>query len=125
MSICVLKILAHGSELKCPDAYLHFVKKLSGFFVLVQPGYVPLDALCLHFFSGFFFKNLRRGGGSVGQIIYREYIVFQGSNISCSLACVKKEGDELFPFKVLTYGNYFVHPFHQKIETLYVHIIFP
>ena len=27
-----------------------------------------------------------RGGGSVGQIIYREYIVFRGSNISCSLA---------------------------------------
>ena len=27
-------------------------------------------------------------GGSVGQIIYREYTVFRGSNISCSLACM-------------------------------------
>ena len=25
--------------------------------------------------------------GSVGQIINREYIVFQGPNVSCSLAC--------------------------------------
>ena len=24
----------------------------------------------------------------MGQMIYREYIVFRGSNISCSLACV-------------------------------------
>ena len=28
------------------------------------------------------------GGGSVGQIIYREYIVFRGSNISCTVASV-------------------------------------
>ena len=28
----------------------------------------------------------------MGQIIYREYIVFRGSNISCSLASVLAEG---------------------------------
>ena len=27
------------------------------------------------------------GGRSVGQIMYRKYVVFRGSNISCSLAC--------------------------------------
>ena len=45
---------------------------------------MSLDGLCLDFFPDFsdFFL-----GGSVGQIIYREYIVFRGSKISCSLAC--------------------------------------
>ena len=38
----------------------------------------------LGIFSGFFWFFL---WGSVGQIIYREFIVFRGSNISCSLAC--------------------------------------
>ena len=45
---------------------------------------MPLDGLCLEFFRDFYDFFL---GGSVGQIIYREYIVFRGSNISCSLAC--------------------------------------
>ena len=35
------------------------------------------------FFRDFSKKKLE---GSVGQIMYREYIVFRGSNISCSLA---------------------------------------
>ena len=46
-------------------------------------GYVPLDGLCLEFFPDF--SNFFCGGSS-GQIIYKEYIVFRGSNISCSLA---------------------------------------
>ena len=41
-----------------------------------------MDGLCLEFFPDFSIF-LRR---SVGQIIYREYIVFRGSNIFCSLA---------------------------------------
>ena len=41
---------------------------------------------------GIFLIFFRGGGGSVGQIIYREYIVFRGSNISCSLASGKTEG---------------------------------
>ena len=47
---------------------------------------MPLDGLCLQFFPDFcdFFE-----GGSVWQIIYTEYIVFRGSNISCSLATMK------------------------------------
>ena len=36
------------------------------------------------FFFGIFLK--KKLEGSVGQIMYREYIVFRGSNISCSLA---------------------------------------
>ena len=39
-------------------------------------------------FAWFFFRDFSDFflGGSVGQTIYREYIVFRGSNISCSLA---------------------------------------
>ena len=40
---------------------------------------MPLDGLCLEFFRDFSKKKL---GGSVGQIIYRVYIVFRGLNIS-------------------------------------------
>ena len=44
---------------------------------------MPLDGLCLDFFPDF--SHISGGGeGSVGLIVYREYIVFRGSNISCS-----------------------------------------
>ena len=68
--------------------YLPFVKNWSGKKNLyIQEGYVPLDGLCLEFFRDFFVFL----GESVGQMIYREYIVFRGSNISCSLATTKSE----------------------------------
>ena len=77
MGISVLS-LAHGSGLWGSNVYVHIVKKSSGIFSL---SLTRVCALCLDFF--FFFP-----GGSVGQIIYREHIVFQGWNVSCSLACV-------------------------------------
>ena len=63
--------------------YLHIVKNWSGNFSLNSSRVRALGWPLLGFFSGFFWFFL---GGSVGQIIYREYIVFRGSNISCSLA---------------------------------------
>ena len=51
---------------------------------------MPLDSLCLDFFSrdfaDFFFFFFLGGRGSVGLMIYRDSIIFRGSNISCSLA---------------------------------------
>ena len=64
--------------------YLHIVKNWSGNFSLNSSRVRALGWPLLGIFSGFFWFFL---GGSVGQIIYREYIVFRGSNISCSLAC--------------------------------------
>ena len=75
MGTCVLS-LAHGSELPGSDVYLHIVEKTSGEFSLNLTRYVPLDGLL---------------GGSVEQIIYREYIAFRDSNISCSLACTAQD----------------------------------
>ena len=63
--------------------YLHIVKNWSGRFSLNSSRVHALGRPLLGIFSGFFWFFL---GGSVGQIIYREYIVFRGSNISCSLA---------------------------------------
>ena len=63
--------------------YLHIVKNWSGNFSLNSSRVRALGWPLLGNFSGFFWIFL---GGSVGQIIYREYIVFRGSNISCSLA---------------------------------------
>ena len=59
-------------------------KKILEFFLSIQPGYVALHGLCLEFFFPWVFWFYL--GGSVGQIIYREYVAFQGLNISCSLA---------------------------------------
>ena len=61
--------------------HLHIVKNWSGNFSLNSPRLRAFGWPLLGNFSGFFW------GGSVGQIIYREYIVFRGSNITCSLAC--------------------------------------
>ena len=55
---------------------------------------MPLDGLCLEFFPDFSHISGGRGGGwegSVGLIVYREYIVFRGSDISCSLACAPSD----------------------------------
>ena len=63
--------------------YLHIVKKIIWkFFFKFKQGTCPWMAFAWKFFG--IFRNFLRG--SVGQIIYREYIVFRGSNISCSLA---------------------------------------
>ena len=64
--------------------YLHIVKNWSGKFSLHSSRVRALGLPLLGIFSGFFWFFL---GGSVGLIIYREYIEFRGSNISCSLAC--------------------------------------
>ena len=69
--------------------YLHIVKNWSGNFSLNSSRVRALGWPLLGIFSGFFWFFL---GGSVGQIIYREYIVFRGSNISCSLASGNIEG---------------------------------
>ena len=50
MGICVMS-LAHGSELRSSDVYLHIVT----FFFKLSHGYVPLDGLCLERFLGIFF----------------------------------------------------------------------
>ena len=57
-------------------------KPIWKFFFQFNQGTCPWMASAI-IFSGYFKKNL---GGSVGQIIYREYIVFWHQNISCSLA---------------------------------------
>ena len=62
--------------------YLHIVKNWSRIFSLNSSRARALGWPLLGNFSGFFWFFW---GGSVGQIIYREYIVFRGSNISCSL----------------------------------------
>ena len=85
MGICILS-LAHGSEQRGSDAICILWKTDLENFLWIRAGYVPLDGLCLEFFRDFWFFFF--GGGSVGQIIHREYIVFRGSNISCSLATV-------------------------------------
>ena len=64
--------------------YFRIVKNWSGNFSLNSTrecafGW-PLPWIFFWFFWFFW-------GGSVGQIICREYIVYRGSNISCSLAC--------------------------------------
>ena len=56
MDIFVLS-LAHGSELRDSDVYLHIVKKLSGNFSLNSARACALG-LPWEFFLGFFFKKL-------------------------------------------------------------------
>ena len=55
-------------------------------FFKFNQGTCPWVAFVWNFFR-IFLIFLR---GSVGQIIYREYVVFRGSNISCSLACTRQ-----------------------------------
>ena len=67
--------------------YLHILWKTDlEFFSLNSTRVRALGWPLLGFFSGFFWFLLLFWGGSVGQIIYREYIVFRGSNIFCCLA---------------------------------------
>ena len=80
--------LAHGSKLRGSNVYLRIVKKINCKFVFkFSQGTCPWRAFAWIFFSGFKKKILL--GGSVVQTIYKEYIVFRGSNISCSLATSK------------------------------------
>ena len=85
MGICILS-LAHGSEQRGSDFIcIYYEKLIWKIFFKFNQGMYPWMAFAWIFFRDFsdFFFFL---GGSVGQIIYREYIVFRGSNISCSLA---------------------------------------
>ena len=83
--ICVLS-LARGSELRGTDVICILSKKSREIFLSIQPGYMLLGwPAWIAFFFLFFFIYIV---GSVGQIVYREYIVFRDSDISCSLATV-------------------------------------
>ena len=66
--------------------YLLIVKNWSGHFSLNSTRVRALGWPLLGIFSGFFRFFFFFLGESVGQITYREYIVFRGSNIPCSLA---------------------------------------
>ena len=88
MGICILS-LAHGSEKKGFRRYLQIVKNWSGIFSLNSSRLRAVGWPLLGIFSGFFWFFW---GGSVGQIISREYKVFRGSNISCSLATAALSG---------------------------------
>ena len=69
-----------------PTLFALCEKLIWKFFFKFKQGTCPWMAFAwIFFFLGFFWFFW---GGSVGQIIYREYIVFRGSNISCSLAKV-------------------------------------
>ena len=63
--------------------YLHIMKNLSGKFSL---NITRVGALGWPLLGIFFRIKKENWGGTLGQIIYREFIVFRGSNISCSLA---------------------------------------
>ena len=71
-----------------PMLFAYCEKLIWKSFFEFNQGTCPWMAFALNFFR-IFLKNFR---GSVGQIIYREYIVFRGSNISCSLACIVPVG---------------------------------
>ena len=96
VGICVLS-LAHGSELRGSDIICISWKKSSGNFSLISARVRAFGwPLLGFFFLGIFLILLR---GSVEQIIYRENIVFRGSNISCSLASTERMGTAaLSPF---------------------------
>ena len=70
--------------------YFHIVKSWSGNFSLNSTRVRALGWPLIGFFSIFWFFFFF-WGGSLRQIIYREYTVFRGSNISCSLACLRRD----------------------------------
>ena len=69
-----------------PRLFAYCEKLIWKFFFKFKQGTCPWMAFAWIFFGIFLIFFL---GGSVGQIIHREYIVFRSSNISCSLAWVK------------------------------------
>ena len=76
--------------------YLQTVKKIMWKFPYkFNQSTWPWMAFAWNFFVISLRKTLLRG--SVGQIIYREYIVFRGSNISYSLACISEQSVLLQP----------------------------
>ena len=82
MGICVLS-LAHGSELIGSNVYQQIVKKWYGNFSLNS---ARVGALGWPLLGIFFWVFLIFWWGSMGLVIDREYVVYQGSSISCSLA---------------------------------------
>ena len=77
--------LAHGSKIRGSDVHLHGVKNdYLDFFSLNSFRVLVLGWSLLGFLSGFFLIFVKEG--SVAHLIYREYIVFRGSIISCSMA---------------------------------------
>ena len=66
-----------------PTLFAYCEKLIWKCFFKFKQGTCPLMAFAWIFFFRIFLIFLR---GSVGQNIYRDYIVFRGSNISCSLA---------------------------------------
>ena len=88
-----------------PMLFAYCEKLIWNFFFKFNQGACPWMAFAWNFFEIFLFKNLWK---SVGQIIYREYIVFRGSNISCSLACSIKV--LISGAYICTVANYFGTP---------------
>ena len=66
-----------------PTLFAYCEKLIWKIFFKFKHGTCPWMAFARKFFGIFMIYFL---GGSVRQIIYREHIVFRGSNISCSLA---------------------------------------
>ena len=66
-----------------PTLFVYCEKLIWKFFLKFKQGTCPWMAFALIFFPNF---SDFSEGGPTGQIIYREYIIFRGSNISCSLA---------------------------------------
>ena len=81
--VCILS-LAHGSEQRVPMSFAYCEKLTWKIFFKFNQGTRPWVSFAFNFFVIFLFFFFL--GGSVGQIIYRECIVFRGSNNFCSLA---------------------------------------
>ena len=85
LSALVSVFLARRMDLNkgVPTLFAYCEKLIRKFFFKFNQGMCPWMA-----FAWNFFRDLKKFFlmGSVGQIIHREYIVFRGSNISCSLA---------------------------------------
>ena len=66
-------------------AYCEEKKLIHKFYFKFNQGTCPWMVFACNFF-GIFLKKKNFEGGQWGQIIYREYVVFRGSYISCSQA---------------------------------------
>ena len=81
-----------------PTLFAYCEKLIRKFFFKFSQGTCPCMHFALIFLGLFFFFWGGWGGGSVGKIIYREYIVFRGWNIFCRLAstCTDRGGQQSF-----------------------------
>ena len=78
MGISFVGTAYESKFVSCP-VHVYMVEHYLDFSLQIQPGYMSLENLIycfLHFL-----------GGSVGQIVCKDYKVLQGCNVSCSLAC--------------------------------------